>query len=275
PAIESALLNAAGGQRAAVWDWLKTQPDNETTKLLRNEVLSSAAWQDPELALRLVADLPRTAEGDGKVQELARLLFNGGRALHRFDKLFGQVPDRLRQALVEEAFNYLSADSLGDPQRWAARLSLLPEASRAKGLESIARAWATQTPEEAIDWVESLPPGAARNGGVAAIASTWAAKDARGAAEWVGAMASGAERDRGAESLVMAIAERFPREAWDWALSIDDPAERTRAASHTVKMMAARDPATARQWIETGPFTPETRAELQSALAGSSQMTAQ
>ena len=109
-------------------------------------MLSSAAWQDPELALRLVADLPRTTEGDAQVQELARRLFNGGNGLHRFDRLFGQVPERLRQPLVEEAFNCLSADSLGDPQRWIGRLSLLPEASRAKGVESIARAWAMQTP---------------------------------------------------------------------------------------------------------------------------------
>src|SRR5439155_15009699 len=214
--------------------------------------------------LRLVADRPRTAEGDAQVRELARRLFNGGNGLHRFDKLFGQVPERLRQPLVEEAFDCLSADHLDDPQRWIARLSLLPETSRAKGVESIARAWATQMPEEAIDWVASLPSGAARDGGVAAISATWAAKDAYGAAEGIGAMAPGAERDRGAESLVMAIAERFPREAWDWALSIGDAAERARAAKHSVKIMAARDPATARQWIETGPFTPETRAELQS-----------
>ena len=266
PAIESALLNAAGGQRAAVWDWLKTQPDNETTKALKNEVLSSAAWQDPELALRLVADLPRTPEGDAQVNELARCLFNGGHALHRFDRLYGEVPERLRQPLVEQAFDCLSADYLDDPQRWIARLALLPEASRAKGIESIARAWAAQTPEEAVGWAASLSAGEARNAAVAAIAATWAARDAHGAAEWVAAMQAGAERDRGAESLALAIAERFPREAWDWAVSIGDSGGRNRAAAQAVKMMAALDPATARQWIETGPFTAEARAELQSAL---------
>jgi hypothetical protein len=101
---------------------------------------------------------------------------------------------------------------------------------------------------------------------LAAIASSWASKDANGAAEWVAAMVPGAERDRSARSLVFAVAERFPHEAWEWALSIGDTGERARALTYAAKTMAARDPATARQWIETGPFTPEAKTELQSAL---------
>jgi RNA polymerase sigma factor (sigma-70 family) len=266
PAIHSALLNEGSGQRAAVWDWLKTQPASEASKALKEAVLRSAGWQDPGLALRLAADLPRTPEGDSQVQSVAGSLLNQGQCLHRFDSLLAQAPERLRQPLIEAAFNFLRADDMEDPQRWIARLSLLPEASRARGIESIARAWAEQTPEEAIGWVASLALGETRNGALAAIASKWAAKDAYGAAEWVAAMAPGAERDRSAGSLVFAIAETFPRQAWDWGLSIGDTGERTRALTQAAKMMAARDPATARQWIETGPFTPEIRAELQSAL---------
>ena len=271
PAISSAILNEASGQRAAVWDWLKTQPDNEALKSLKEGVLRSAGYQDPGLALRLVADLPRTPEGDSLMQAVASSVLNSGSMLYRFDKLLEQAPERLRQPLIEAAFNFLRADSIADPQRWIARLSLLPEASRARGTESIAHAWAEQTPEAAIVWVSSLAPGETRNGALAAIASTWAAKDAHGAAEWVAAMAPGAERDCSAGSLVLAIAETFPLEAWDWALSIGDMGERTRAATHAAKTMAARDPATARQWIETGPFTPEVKAQLQSALERTSQ----
>ena len=100
PALDSALLNNGGGQRAAVWDWLKTQPETEATKGLKEDVLSSAAFQEPGLALQLVADLPHTAEGDKQVLELARCLFNGGHALGRFDSLYQQTPERLRLPLV-------------------------------------------------------------------------------------------------------------------------------------------------------------------------------
>jgi hypothetical protein len=218
-----------------------------------------------------MADLPRTPEGDSQVQDLAKSLFNGGQYLRRFDNLLAQAPERLRQPLIEAAFYYLRADTMDDPQRWIARLPLLAETARARGTESIARAWAEQTPEEASGWAASLAPGETRNGVQAAIASAWAAKDAPGAAEWVASMAPGAERDRSAGSLVFAVAEKFPREAWDWALSIGDTAERNRAAVHAAKMMAARDPVTARQWIETGPFPAEVKAEFQSALERTSR----
>ena len=268
PAIESALLNDAGGQRAAVWEWLKTQPVNETTKALRAEVLSSSAYQDPDLALRLVADLPRTKEGDAELQALAERLFNGGSALHRFDKLYSHAPERLQPPLVEAAFNFLDNInySLSDQQEWITRLSLLPESSRAKGTESIARAWAKQSPEESIGWVASLSPGETRDGAMAAIASTWAAKDAHGAAEWVATMQPGLGRDRSAESLALAMAEHYPREAWDWTLSINDSAGRNRAATQVIKMMASRNFATAQQWIETGPLKAEDRAMLHSYI---------
>jgi RNA polymerase sigma factor (sigma-70 family) len=267
PAIQSAVLNSASGQRPVIWDWLKTRPENETTRTLRNDVLTSAAWQDPDLALRWADDLPRTAEGDKEIQELARLLLNGGQRLHRFDNLMRDAPDRLRQPLVQAAFNGLNADSFADSQLWISRLSLLPEDSRPKAISQIAMAWALQTPEAAVGWVESLPSGEARNGAAAGIVSGWANKDAQGAAEWVTEMPPGAERDRSAQSLVMALAEKYPREAWDWALSIGDPNTRTDSATHAVRTMAARDPATARQWIETGPFTPEIRQALQAGLA--------
>ncbi len=273
PAIESALLNNASGQNGAVWDWLKTQPENEATRLLRQEVLRYAGWHDPARALQMVADVPRTPDGDSLVQDLGKSLFNGGYTLSRFDSVYAQAPERLRQPLIDAAFHFLCAANLDDPQSWITRVSGLPEASRAKGMESIGRAWAQQTPEEAAAWAGSLPPGAARSGAEAAVASTWAAKDALGAAEWVASMPAGPERDRSAGSLVVAIAERFPREAWTWALSIDDAAERLRAASEAAKMMAARDPATAREWIETGPFTPEAKAELQSAIDRANQST--
>jgi RNA polymerase sigma factor (sigma-70 family) len=267
PAIDSSLLNSASGQRAAVWEWLKTQPDNEATKSLREAVLNSAGYQDPEFAIKLVADLPPTAEGDAQMKSLAQHLLNAGAMLFRFDKLFEQAPDRLKQTLVETAFNNLSVDKMDDPQAWIGRLSQLPEGSRTKGIESIARAWAWQTPEEAIGWVESLEPGEARAAAAAITASTWGQKDPYAAAEWVASMPPGAERDRGAASLALKIAEDYPSEAWQWATSVEDAGERNGTAKEVIKMIPLRDDQTVRQWIEAGPFTPEVKNELQTALA--------
>jgi RNA polymerase sigma factor (sigma-70 family) len=266
PAISSALLNEAGGQRATVWEWIKTQPHNEATKLLQDHVLSSGAWQDPALAMKFAAELPRTAEGDTQIQSVARSLFNGGSMLNRFDELITQAPDRLRPALIETAFELLRTDSMNEPQTWISRVSLLPETARAKAMSSIARAWAGRAPEEAVAWASSLSSSETQSGAMAAVASAWAAKDAHSAAEWVGSLPAGAGRDRSAESLVMTVAQQFPREAWDWALSIGSAAERNRAAQHAARAMAARDPVMARQLIEAGPFEGQMKMDLLAAL---------
>lgn len=266
PAVANALFDCGSGQRSGVWDWLKTQPDNETTKELKADVLGSTAYQKPERALQWVADLPRTPEGEAQVTRLAQSLLNGGSQLYRFDTLLPQVPERLRQPLIDAAFDCLGADSLGDPRGWISRLSLLTDASRPKGTKLLARAWAAQSPEEAAAWASSLASGDGRNGALGAVASAWAAKDAPAAADWVAALPPGADRDQSAQSLVMAAADQYPREAWAWALSISDTAQRSQAAAQAVKAIAARDPATARQWIQTGPFTDATRSELEAAL---------
>ena len=87
PAVENSMLNGAAGQRAAVWEWLKSQPETDATKSLRKDVMNSAAWKEPEFALQIVSELPHTPTGDAEVMEIARCLFNGGytaRSLRRF-----------------------------------------------------------------------------------------------------------------------------------------------------------------------------------------------
>ena len=119
PAVNSALLNEAGGQREAIWEWLKTQPENDATATLRGDVLSTAGYQDPALAMKLVKDLPATKEGDQQVQSLARSLWNGGLYLGRFDKLMQEAPERIRPELVRSAFEMLRGDNMADPEVWA------------------------------------------------------------------------------------------------------------------------------------------------------------
>ncbi|HMJ90570.1 MAG TPA: sigma-70 family RNA polymerase sigma factor [Candidatus Acidoferrum sp.] len=266
PAIQSAILNEAGGQRAAIWDWLKTQPENDATATLRRQVLDSAGYQDPSLALKMAKDLPRTTEGDAQVKLLAQSLWNGGQMLHRYDKLVEQAPERLRAALIESAFTLRPDSEVYDAQVWIGRLAQLPESARARGTESVARNWAAQAPDEAVAWVSSMPAGETRSSAVAAIASTWAAKDASTAAAWVAAMSPGLERDRSANSLVQAITEQYPKQAWDWALTIDDSVQRNSALTHVANKIPARDREAARQWIESAPLAPELKAQLQSGL---------
>ena len=265
PALNSALLNEGGGQRPAVWEWLKTQPDNDITKDLRERVLSATSYQDPLSAMRLAADLPQTPESDEKIQNLARSLFNGGSKLHRFDQFLAQAPERLKQPLIQNAFTYLREDALQDPQTWIDRLALLPEGRRAQGARSIAGAWVGQSPEQAAGWAAGMPPGDIRTSAMSTVVESWAAKDARAAAEWVSTL-SGTDREQSAGSLVVALLEKRPSEALDWINTISDPNERNRVAERAAERLSLRDPAAARKWIEAAPVTPELRERLQSSL---------
>lgn len=271
PAITNALVKESSGQRSVVWEWLKGQPEDSTTRQLKCQVLSTWGEQDTAMAFRLADDAPRTTEGNAELGLLAEGLLGHGAVLHRLDRLLEVAPQRLHQPLAESAFNHLSPETLADPQRWIALLSQLPDSARVRGTESLARAWAEQTPEDAIGWAVSMPAGEARVEAVGAIASMWAAKNSPAASVWVAAMPAGAERDRSAQSLVFAMAEEFPREAWEWAMSIYDVEGRTRAATHAAKMMAARDSVTARALIENGPLTQAARAAIQSAIETTSQ----
>jgi len=266
PAINSAILNEGGGQRGKIWEWLKTQPETDATKDLRRQVLSSAGYQDPLMAMRLMAELPATPESEAHIQQLASSVFNGGSMIHRFEKLLEQAPERLRQPLIENAFNYLREDSLDDPQTWIARLDLLPEKSRGQATVRLGQAWASQNPESAARWAGSMPAGPLRTDVTANIASSWAAKDPAGAAEWVAKLSEGSERDRSAAMVAWSLVEKNPQEAWNWVQAIQDPSERERAAAQAIQRMAVRNLAQARRLLETAPFSPELKAQIQSSL---------
>lgn len=264
PAIDSALLNDGAGQRTAIWEWLLTQPENPTTKELRREVLNSAAYQEPELALKLAKDLENGPPEQR--QELARALYNGGNMLHRFDALIKQAPEFMRAPLLQAAFEHISPDTLGDPSLWIQRLSQLPETERSAGLQSIARAWAGKSPEEAIGWLATQPPSDTRTEALGSAVQSWAHRDPSTAAEYISALPQGAERDRGTQSLVQALSERHPQEAWQWALTISHEPQRKSALADVIARTIERDPATARHWLETAPIDPEMKMNLEARL---------
>jgi RNA polymerase sigma factor (sigma-70 family) len=177
PAITNALGKESSGQREAVWGWLAGRAEDSTTKQLKQYVLSTAGDQDTALAFRLAAGAPSSSEGDAQLRLLPDGLLRHGARLHCLDKLLEQAPPRLQQPLLESAFNYLRPETLADPQTWIERLSRLPDSIRLRGIESLARAWAAQMPEDAMGWAASMPAAEARAAAMAGIAATLAAPE--------------------------------------------------------------------------------------------------
>ncbi len=260
-AMDSALMNGSAQQRPAVWEWLKTQPDNTVTRQLHENVIGSAAGQDPQLALQFAADLGSAPDADAIRKSVAHRLFNGGYTLFRYDEYMTAAPETMRQPIINSAIELLGSNNLDDAQRWVSRIAQMPEASRADATAALARAWGDLAPQAAANWAATLP-ASTRTSVEGAIVQPWARKDPYAAAAWTETLTPGPEKDNTTLLLVSATASKYPREAWDWSMSISDPTQRDRAAQQAVAFLAAKDPAMARQLIEASPMDPSLKEQL-------------
>jgi hypothetical protein len=266
PALSSALLNNSASQRAEVWNWLLGQPDDDSLKGLRQAVINSAGWQDPDFAMQIVGDIPPGKKGDDEVAQLAQSLLNGGQMLYRLDTLLQNGPDRLKTPLLEKAFDVLRSDNMDNPNTWINRVQQLPEDARSSAYGSIARAWAEKNPQDALQWAMSLPQNAGLGSAVGSATSAYAASDPRAAANWVSALPDGAIRDQAAKSLSMAIADNHPSEAWSWAISIQSEPERMAAAELAAKMLARDNLANAEQIVDSSPLSADLKSKLRASM---------
>lgn len=266
PALNSALLNDAKPQQAAVWEWLKTQPDSEAVRELSRFVLSSAGYQNPALALAIAKELPDTPEGQAQIDALAQSMLNGGSNLSRLDNLLAQSSGRLHSQLITNAFRYMNPDALGEPATWMGRLQEVPEAERPAASANLAASWAVKNPENAAAWAMSLPAEAGRSGALSNIATVWMKSDSFAASEWIAQLPPGSDRDGAVRTLVGEIASDAPDEAWQWAVGIGDATLRLQAAQQSLAPLAARDPAEARRWIDTSALAEGEKQTLRQAV---------
>lgn len=262
PAIDSALLNQASSQCSAVWEWLKTQPDSQVFKELRQQVINCTAYKDPVGAVKFVNDFPQTPEGDGYVRTLAGCMLNGGQNLPRFEQMLAQAPERLKEPLTDAALMYLNSDNMDDPQRWLALAANVPKGQGAVSTSRVIAAWAGKEPQEAIAWATALPEGDLRSSSVASAANVWVQKDPYSASQWVDTLPPGHDKDQAATSLVNAIVRDSPAEAWEWAMNISDPSARAGSAMRVIGETARRDPVQARQLLDAVDLPAERKTQI-------------
>jgi len=255
--------------RGEIWNWTQSQSPSPEISALQEQVLKSATFQDPMLALKMFSELPNTPAWKKLIPQIAGDLLNGGSALYRFDQLYAAAPDSLQAPLAEAAFTLLRTDNFSDPQSWVGKLKYLPASEATHGAESLGRVWAQQSPADAVTWANSLPQGNVQDATFSAITSGWAGRDPSGAFECVLSMSPGPQRDSATKGLVAAVATQWPADAWNWAMSITDTAQRDSAAASVIGPLAKTDPNAARQWIDSAPLNANERANLRAMLSSS------
>ncbi len=263
--LHSIMLNDGYKQKAAVWDWLQTQPAGTTTDGLRTMMLSCAAWKEPEQAMRWLSAFPETPVARATIESSLHQLMSEGRDLPELDALLAHAPEQLRGGLLAIAMRSEGSQQM-DIRPWAERLPQLPEADRPRAAEALAGRMAAANPQDALTWAGSQPEGEQRLAAYRGLTMSWANVEPEAASVWVRDLPAGTERDAAAGALTAAIASTDPEAAWVWAGSIGDAQAKLSALSSAAEGLHRRDPQRARQMLQAGQLSDDERIALQTIL---------
>jgi hypothetical protein len=252
--LANAFLNEGYAQRDAVWEWLDQQPPGEFTRSTRGALLNAIGWKEPDVALEFLEKLPDSPENRQLLEQGTRSLINSGSQMNRFEELLGKASSKIRPILLETGFQYgfqygQQGNNL-NPAQWVERLNELAPEKRANAMAGLARGWAAQDPQAAVNWALALPDEAQRQQTLNSAVATWVSADLYEASEWINSLPSGSTRDTAARNVVGSLAGSEPESAWTWALSITTPEQRAGALQIAYAGLRKKDPAIAQKMLE-------------------------
>jgi hypothetical protein len=262
-AVQSALLNDAYSCKTPLWEWVNKQPAGDpTAKDIREHLLRSAAWYEPEQALKWMAELPDSPESTPLMVSIAESLQNKGTDIPHQTELLAAMPAHLRTELLHSGFVLMRPDTARDIPLALTQYNALAGGERSQVASGMASQWAHDDPEAAIAWAATLS-GDERLKATEGVVSSWVTYDSMAASRWITELPPGAQRDAAAKVLSISISEAEPESAWRWSVSIQDPAVRAETLPWAYRQWHLRDPAAAAQALEAANPTP---AEREAAL---------
>jgi len=154
-------------------------------------------------------------------------------------------PDRRGR---EQDLESLGARDLANGTDWkAAAASIGDLVDRGAYLEGVTRAWATENPRAALEYLGSLNLSS-RVSLVPQSVSIWTEQDPAAAEAWVLSLSNGEVKDQAVESLFRSWAVRDPATAAAKSLTLADEPSRFRALAAVVKEWSANDLAAVGRW---------------------------
>lgn len=254
PALHSQLLNEGYANKDAVWSWLHQQEDSEMVRDTRMRLTRSAAWKEPEVALKWLDQSPELFTAEERDQVLSAM-FNGGSNLAAVEAVLDTAPDGMRERLLEQSFNYLNEERSAPLDRWIERIDALPAEKRAGASAAVARQWASVDPQQAIAWANTLTDSTQSMEALSGAVKTWVGLDSYEASEWIATLPEGSQRDHSTLTLVNGIARSEPDSAWEWAKTISQPDLRAKALGVAFARVSERDPQMANAWLQDASLT--------------------
>jgi hypothetical protein len=172
-----------------------------------------------------------------------------------------------------------------DPQKVAAFVAQLPDATQLGLMDDVARAWATADPVAARQWTETLPEGrgktlalttligivtasdpsnaatmalalpdgSSKNTAILKLATSWAGNDSQTALAWLETLPGGEVRDRAVHGVISGLATQQPQTAAEYVAGLPAGKVQDSAALSVISRWAATEPAAAAGWAAQFP----------------------
>jgi len=207
--------------RPRLLKWCADHLQNEERIEATSTAFRSWSQRDPEAAVHWYLNHP---EATVKPESLGQTT---GLSDEAFGKLRGRIPTE-----EQGDWDFKVVCSMTGPQAAAYIARLPPDERREQHCFTTASHWATRQPEEASQWVNSLPVGP--------------------------------DRDQAIRGLVNGIRDTDPTSAFLWAGSIGDEKLRARSVSATWWEWRTDDAVAAWRWLRKAEISPGIRAVIDS-----------
>ena len=123
--------------------------------------------------------------------------------------------------------------------------------------------WSTADPASAGNWVAQFPESDLRNEAMRVLLNSWAQNDPTGAGQFLAGLPEGNSRDSAAQSYVSHLAQS-PEQAAPYVNFIADDNQRFSSAQSLAGSYLRNDPAGAETWITGLNLSPEQKNQLRS-----------
>lgn len=131
-----------------------------------------------------------------------------------------------------------------------------------RAIDRLITAWGFDQPEDAAEWVESLPVGNLRRAELGKVAQLWGQDDIMAAADWVSHFPPSPQIDLAVQNIALGLRKQDPETAMSWAESITETRIRFSTMEQVAYEWIRQDPNTARDYIVASPLSGPTKRRL-------------
>lgn len=217
---------SSGGKPDDILRWIGGLPQGKAQEGAYASLFSTWSGKDPLAAVQALSRISGSARKD-----VMESIAGGWSSLApeealRWATSAPATPDE-RNSLIGTTVSRMAASS---PEKAAAAVLSLPEAHRAKAMESLMNQWSSKDMTAAARWLDKQPASAAKNTSLRTLANE--------------------------------VAKDDPHSAMSWANNISDTGEKHKTMERIARQWMRNDPAAASAWIANSPLPPETRKNL-------------